>query len=94
MANMDFSKISKKAAIFFCFFFGLALVFWPILSGQKIFNDYGKEILEVVQDWENRLCSKAEGSGYGKYTLNLSEKFRQEVKKYLPKINSIGLQKA
>ena len=40
MANMDFSKISKKAAIFFCFFFGLALVFWPILSGQKIFNDY------------------------------------------------------
>lgn len=61
---------------------------------QKIFNDYGREILEVVQDWENRLCSKSEGSGYGKYTLNLSEKFRAEIKKYLPKINSIGLQKA
>ncbi len=39
MANMDFSKISKKAAIFLLFFFGLALVFWPVLSGQKIFND-------------------------------------------------------
>lgn len=60
---------------------------------QKKFNSYGSEILEIVQDWENRLCSKAEGSGYGKYTLNLSEKFRAEVKKYLPKINYIGLQK-
>ncbi len=39
MANMDFSKISKKAAIFLLLFFGLALVFWPVLSGQKIFND-------------------------------------------------------
>ncbi|MCX6813460.1 MAG: hypothetical protein NTV77_03215 [Candidatus Azambacteria bacterium] len=36
---MDFSKISKKATIFFLFFFGLTLVFWPVLSGQKIFND-------------------------------------------------------
>lgn len=61
---------------------------------QKIFNDYGREILEVVQDWENRLCSKSEGGGYSRYSTNLSEKFRQEVKKYLPKINSIGLQKA
>ncbi|MEX2028110.1 MAG: hypothetical protein WD988_01245 [Candidatus Curtissbacteria bacterium] len=58
---------------------------------QKVFNDYGKEILEVVQDWENRLCSKSEGGGYGRYSTNLADKFRGEVKKYLPKINSIGL---
>lgn len=61
---------------------------------QKIFNDYGREILDVVQEWENRLCSKSESGGYSKYTTNLSEKFRGEVKKYLPKINYIGLQKA
>ena len=58
---------------------------------QKVFNDYGKEILDVVQDWENRLCSKSEGGGYGRYSTALADKFRQEVKKYLPKINSIGL---
>ena len=39
MANMDFNRLSKKATIFFLFFFGLALVFWPVLGGQKIFND-------------------------------------------------------
>ena len=60
---------------------------------QKVFNDHGREILDVVQDWENRLCSKSEGGGYGRYSTNLSEKFRLEVKKHLPKINYIGLQK-
>lgn len=58
---------------------------------QKMFNDYGKEILEVVQEYENRLCAKSEGSGYGRYSANLSDKFREEVKRYIPKINSIGL---
>ncbi len=59
---------------------------------QKQFNDYGKEILEIVQEYENRLCGKSEGSGFGRYTVQLADKFRAEVKKYLPKINSIGLQ--
>src|SRR3989338_4854079 len=61
---------------------------------QKIYNDYGKEILEIVQDWENRLCSKSEQGGYGRYSSNLADKFRGEVKKYFPKFNSIGLQPA
>jgi len=26
--------------VFFVFFFGLLIIFWPILGGQKIFNDY------------------------------------------------------
>ena len=34
------NKFTLGMAIFLLFFFGLALVFWPILSGQKIFNDY------------------------------------------------------
>ena len=61
---------------------------------QEEFNKEGQKILDIVQDWENRLCSKSEGSGYGRYSTNLAEKFRNEVKIYLPKINSIGLQPA
>ncbi len=34
------NKFACGMAIFLLFFFGLALVFWPILGGQKIFNDY------------------------------------------------------
>ena len=37
---MDYYRIGKKFLIFLIFFFGLALIFWPILGGQKIFNDY------------------------------------------------------
>src|SRR3989338_10433345 len=33
------NKIAGGLAIFFLFFFGLALIFWPILDGEKIFND-------------------------------------------------------
>lgn len=36
---MGYHWLIKKLAVFILFFFGLALVFWPILSGQKIFND-------------------------------------------------------
>ena len=59
---------------------------------QKVFNDYGREILEIVQEYENRLCAKSEGGGYGRFSTNLADKFREEVKKYIPKINSIGLE--
>lgn len=58
---------------------------------QKVFNEYGKEILEITQDWENRLCAKSESGGYGRYSTALADKFREEVKRYLPKINFIGL---
>ncbi len=37
---MNLNRIGEKLAIFSVFFFGLALVLWPILGGQKIFNDY------------------------------------------------------
>jgi len=40
MANMDLSKLIRKWGVIFLFFFGLALIFWPILGGQKVFNDY------------------------------------------------------
>src|SRR3990167_5608034 len=34
------NKFAEWTAVFFVFFFGLLIIFWPILGGQKIFNDY------------------------------------------------------
>jgi len=34
------AKTGKGLAVFLLFFIGLALIFWPALSGNKIFNDY------------------------------------------------------
>ncbi len=58
---------------------------------QKEFNDKGRDIQDIIRNYENRLCGKSEGSGYSKYSTNLSEKFHEEVKKHFPKIDYIGL---
>lgn len=59
---------------------------------QEQFNELGQDVLDVIRRYENRLCSKTEGSGYGKFSSKLSEKFQEEVRAYFPKINSVGLE--
>ncbi len=60
-------------------------------SHQDKFNEVGADILDVIRRYENRLCSKTEGSGFGKFSTNLADKFQAEVKAYFPKIGSVGL---
>src|SRR3989344_8733135 len=40
IANMNCRKFIEKLAIFFIFFIGLSAIFWPILFGDKIINDF------------------------------------------------------
>lgn len=58
---------------------------------QSEFNEKGEIIMEIIRDWEKRLCSRMEGGKNGVYSANLSEKFRAEVKKVFPKIDLIGV---
>jgi hypothetical protein len=60
-------------------------------SHQEEFNKIGGEVLRVVHDWENKLCSQSEKAGYGSYTGNLAEKFQTEIKKHFPLIDHIGI---
>lgn len=55
------------------------------------FNHLGSDILDIIRDWENRLCRQSEGAGNSKFTTALSEKFQSEVKTHFPKINSVGV---
>ena len=57
---------------------------------QNEFNQKGREIQDIVRVYENRLCSQSEGSGYGKFSTNLADKFQYEVKKLFPKYDFIG----
>ena len=59
---------------------------------QKQFDEIGRDVQDIIRRYENRLCAQTEGSGNGKYSTNLSEKFQSEVKSVFPKINSIGLE--
>lgn len=58
---------------------------------QKRFNEEGGKILEVVREYENRLCANTERGIYSKFSGGLAEKFQKEVRKHFPLIDHIGL---
>lgn len=60
---------------------------------QDEFNEKGKPIQEIIQEFEDKLCRQSEKGGYGVYTSKLAEKFREEVKKAFSEIDKIGIKR-
>jgi hypothetical protein len=58
---------------------------------QDEFNREGEKILKIVNEWENKLCSRSEKAGYANYTGNLAEKFQAELRKNFPLIDHVGI---
>lgn len=58
---------------------------------RKEFNEKGQDMLRVVQRYENILCGKSEGGKYSKYSANLSEKFRSQLRGHFPLIDQVGM---
>ena len=58
---------------------------------QEEFNKVGEKVMIVTAEWEDKLCKQSEKAGYGSFTSNLSEKFRQELKKVFPLIDHVGI---
>lgn len=58
---------------------------------QDEFNKKGTKVVEVIREWENKLCSTSDKAGYGSYTSNLSEKFWSEIRKIYPLIDYVGV---
>jgi hypothetical protein len=58
---------------------------------QDEFNEKGIEIQSIIRRWENSLCGKSESGRYGKFSSNLAEKFREEIKVHFSKIDYIGM---
>lgn len=59
---------------------------------QDSFNREGEKILEIVREYESRLCTNTERGKYIKYSSNLADKFQSEVRKRFPMIDHIGLE--
>lgn len=55
------------------------------------FHSEGQEIVDLVRDWERRLCSGMERGKNSVYSAKLAEKFWAEVKGYLPLIERVGV---
>lgn len=58
---------------------------------QEKFNSEGAKIVEIIRDYENRLCSNTERGMYNKYSSGLSEKFQALIKDHFPLIDHVGL---
>lgn len=58
---------------------------------QKLFNEYGKEIMDVMRDYERKLLSNMGTGKYGQFSTKVSEKYWAEVKKIFPKIDFVGV---
>lgn len=63
-------------------------------ANQEELNEKGRKIQNIIRMWEDKLCGRSEGTGYGSFTSNLAEKFREEIKKDFPHIDSIGIKKS
>ncbi len=58
---------------------------------QAEYNSEGAKIMEIVREYENKLCGHMENTQNATYSANLAEKFRGEIKRYLPKLDMIGV---
>jgi hypothetical protein len=57
---------------------------------QNEFNEIGERVQEVIRKYERILCSHSEAGKYGKYSANLADKFKEEIRKDFPRIDFIG----
>jgi hypothetical protein len=61
------------------------------VSHQVVFNKQGEVVVELIRDWERRLCGGMEKGNNAKYSANLSEKFWNEVRAFFPMIDYVGV---
>jgi hypothetical protein len=59
---------------------------------QTEYNQTGAKVMDVVIEYERKLCIKMGSGKYGLFSSNLSEKFRGEIRKIFPKFDFIGVQ--
>ena len=55
------------------------------------FNRQGKEVKAIVTEWETKLCGRMERGKNSVYSANIAEKFWDEVRKYFPCIDEVGV---
>lgn len=58
---------------------------------QRRFNSLGRKVVDIANDYENRLCASTEKGQFSKFSMALGEKFRALVKKKFPLIDSVGI---
>jgi trehalose-6-phosphate synthase len=66
-----------------------AYVLNPEVNQEK-YNHIGNDILEVIREYERKLCGNMNSGSYGAFSQNVSQKFWDEIRKVYRKIDFIG----
>lgn len=59
---------------------------------QAKYNDIGREVVDMIHQYERKLCGNMNSGAYGSFSQNLSQKFWDEVRKVFKKIDFVGAQ--
>lgn len=60
-------------------------------ANQEEFNEVGRDIQDIIREWEDKLCNHSESGKYAKFSTQLSDKFWELVRAKFPKIDYIGV---
>lgn len=55
------------------------------------FNKAGKPIVEIVREYETKLCGKMESGSKAVFSANLSDKFWNGIRQLYPYIDFVGV---
>ncbi len=61
------------------------------LKWSDQFNEVGRDVMDVIRDWERRLCSAMGKGQYSSYSHRLADKFKDEVRKDYELIDLVGV---
>lgn len=64
------------------------------LEGAKYeeeFHQVGQKLVDVIRDWDRRLCAAMGKGAYSQYSQKLSEKFWDEARNVFPLIDRVGV---
>jgi hypothetical protein len=62
-------------------------------AAEEAFHKEGLRVVDVVRDWDRRLCAGMGKGQFSQYTQKLSETFWDRVRKDLPLIDLVGVKK-
>jgi len=55
------------------------------------FHQVGGQVVEIMRDWEHRLCSGMERGSNAVYSVKLADKYWAEIKKRYSRIEMVGV---
>lgn len=55
------------------------------------YDRLGKPIVEIIREYESKLCGKMESGGKAVFSSNLSEKFWNGIRQLYPYIDFVGV---